>query len=170
MNEMNNGENNNQNFEQQNMNQNNVVQPVQQNVEQSVSEPSKKEEKKSYCGLLIVFMVISLLLAGFIVYDKVLKKEEKDISIDEPQKKDEPRNEIALHNYYRIDIINKKLNGKDIKIELKHWIEKPEIEYDEEGNPVSYMDETVGYFTNIDLYINGKFLKQVGSYDISNSL
>ncbi len=79
MNEMNNGENNNQNFEQQN----NVVQPEQQYVqqqyvqsEQPVSEPLKQEEKKSYCGLLVVFMVISLLLAGYIVYDKTTKKEE----------------------------------------------------------------------------------------------
>ncbi len=81
MNEMNNGENNNQNIEQQNTNQNNVVEPVQPQYvqpEQPVNnqEPPKKETKKSYCGLLIVFMFISLLLAGFIVYDKVIKKEE----------------------------------------------------------------------------------------------
>ena len=81
MNEMNNGENNNQNIEQQNTNQNNVVEPVQPQYvqpEQPVNnqEPPKKETKKSYGGLLIVFMVISLLLAGFVVYDKVIKKEE----------------------------------------------------------------------------------------------
>lgn len=85
MNEMNNGVNNNQNFEQQNMNQNNVVEPVQQQYVQPVQpvnnqEPPKKE--KSYLGLLIVFMVISLLLAGFIVYDKVINK-------DEPVKQDD---------------------------------------------------------------------------------
>ena len=96
MNEMNNGENNNQNIEQQNMNHNNVEEPVQEeqnmlqnNVEepiqgqpvqpeQPVSKPQKKKEDKSYCGLLIVFMIISLLLAGFIVYDKAIKKEEPE--------------------------------------------------------------------------------------------
>ncbi len=85
MNEMNNGENNNQNIEQQNMNQNNVVEPVQQQYvqpKQPVNETPKKEEKKSYCGLLVVFMIISLLLAGFIIYDKVIKADEPNIIND----------------------------------------------------------------------------------------
>lgn len=32
-------------------------------------------EKKSYCGFLVIFMIISLCLAGYIVYDKCFKEE-----------------------------------------------------------------------------------------------
>ena len=72
MNEMNNGGNNNQNFEQPVQNQQ-YVQPEQQYVqpEQPVSEPPKKS------NLLTVILILLVLgLAGFIVYDKVIKKDE----------------------------------------------------------------------------------------------
>lgn len=101
MNEMNNGENNNlnnQNIEQQNLNANNTnhqAQPVSNQV-----EPQKKNENKSYCGLLIVFMVISLLLAGFIVYDKLLKKEE---SVKQGEHNDSVKEEIVDKFYGTYD-------------------------------------------------------------------
>lgn len=109
MNETNNGENNNQNFEQQNMNQNNAVESAQEQYiqpKEQVNEQPKKENNKNYCGLLIVFMVISLLLAGFIVYDKCLKKEK----IKEPEKQEEvskpeetsKEKELELIDNYRI--------------------------------------------------------------------
>ena len=88
MNEMNNQGNgfNNQNvnFENQNLNyennnygENNYNQ-FNQEQGNNMSHQNDNEEKsnKSYCGLLVVFMVISLLLTGFIVYDKVIKKDE----------------------------------------------------------------------------------------------
>lgn len=68
MNGMNNGNNG---FNNQNMNNYQELnnQPLNNNQHE---EPLKK----SYSGLLIIFMVISLLLAGFIFYDKVIKKNE----------------------------------------------------------------------------------------------
>ena len=125
MNEMNNGENNNQNIEQQNMNQNNVVESVK---EQPVNEAPKKEEKKSYFGLLVVFMVISLLLAGFIVYDKVIKKEE--IKTIEPktenlektellQKIDNSKNWVYMEKIAEYEIVNAK-DGKNVHVTYEY--------------------------------------------------
>ena len=88
-----NGENN-QNFNnmnnfnqpnvQNNLNQGNV--PNNQNVPNQNNVPNNKPEKKSYCGLLLVFMAISLLLAGYIVCDKCFNKDEPK----EPEKQDVP--------------------------------------------------------------------------------
>ena len=125
MNEMNNGENNNQNIEQQNMNQNNVVESVK---EQPVNEAPKKEEKKSYFGLLVVFMVISLLLAGFIIYDKVIKKEE--IKTIEPktenlektellQKIDNSKNWVYMEKIAEYEIVNAK-DGKNVNVTYEY--------------------------------------------------
>ena len=113
MNEMNNEGNNNQNFEQQNMNQNNNEEPVQEQPiqpEQPVNEPPKKESKKSYCGLLIVFMIISLLLAGFIVYDKTSKKEEP---VKPEEKHDLPKEEIVDKFYETYDENSIVLKGEE---------------------------------------------------------
>ena len=135
MNEMNNGDNgfNNQNFEQnQNTNyqaesvnnQDNMIQsrqPVNNQV-----EPPKKE--KSYCGLLVVFMVISLLLAGFIIYDKVIKKEE--IKTIEPktenlektellQKIDNSKNWVYMEKIAEYEIVNAK-DGKNVNVTYEY--------------------------------------------------
>ena len=130
MNEMNNGENNfnNQNFGQPNMNQNNVVEPVQQQHVQP-TEPPKKEEKKSYCGLLIVFMVISLLLAGYIVYDKAIKKEE----IKEPEKQEEIKEPEKNVNDGIIVYGNGKIIESDV---IKNYVGTYE-KYDADSNVVT---------------------------------
>ena len=80
MNEMNNGENNFNQVEQNQPVEQPIYQgPVQEPIYQAPAapvEPTPAAPKKSYCGLLIVFMIISLLLTGYIVYDKVIEKEE----------------------------------------------------------------------------------------------
>lgn len=97
MNEMNNGENNNQNIEQPNLNENqNMVQPEQQYVQpiqeqQPVSEPSKKSHV-----LVIILIILVIGLVGFIVYDKVIKKEEP-VKQDE---KTEPAKEEIFDKFY----------------------------------------------------------------------
>jgi len=86
MNEMNNGENNNQNIEQQNTNQNNVVEPAQpQYVQPEQPINNQVEPPKKNNALVIVLLLLVIGLAGFIVYDKCLKKEE----VKEPQQKEE---------------------------------------------------------------------------------
>mgnify|MGYP006386789417 CR=1 FL=1 len=65
------------------MNQNNVAEPVQQQYVQPtepVNEPPKKNN-----SLVVVLILIIVGLAGFIVYDKVIKKEEPK----EPEKQEE---------------------------------------------------------------------------------
>ncbi len=84
MNEMNNGENLN--------NQNNVAEPVQQQHVQP-TEPVNELPKKNN-ALVVILILIIVGLAGFIVYDKVIKKEEvkepeKQEEIKEPEKQEE---------------------------------------------------------------------------------
>lgn len=69
----------NQNIGVNQENQNIVNEPIQNNqvnnYEQKLNDENNKPSKSNN-ALLIIFMIISLLLAGFIVYDKCLKKEE----------------------------------------------------------------------------------------------
>ena len=101
MNEMNNGENNNQNQGINNVQQE-QIQSVEQVQEQVPEERNSEPPKKSYCGLLIVFMIISLLLAGYIVYDKCLKKEEKDDPVEERQNQEENNIEKEESSRYAV--------------------------------------------------------------------
>ena len=167
MNEMNNGENNfnNQNFGQQNMNQNNVVEPVQQQYVQP-TEPPKKEEKKSYCGLLIVFMVISLLLTGYIVYDKVIKKEEpikqnEEKEINKPQDEAIGFKKIDMNQFSEQSSDDSKYytiltyNNANLKLEFKLYYQKLV-----DGSGAIYYD----------LYVNGNLKKEnFAFYDIKSS-
>ncbi len=83
-----NGFNSNNEYNPNNYNENSY-EPNYQNVDNNMNnyQPNpenheKEEPKKSNNALLIVFMIISLLLAGYIVYDKAIKKEE----VKEPEK------------------------------------------------------------------------------------
>ena len=158
MNEMNNGENNfnNQNIGQPNLNENqNMVQPEQQYVqpEQPVSEPSKKIN-----ALVIILLLLVIGLAGFIFYDKVIKKEEPK----EPEKQEEVIQKDNLLVKYDKNQITKKENvtengityyevftikNSDLIVDIKLFTEKDQDgqEYDD-----GYYDKVV-----MHLYING---------------
>ena len=139
--------NNNQNY---NLSSNQVNQNLPENN-------NKKEPKKSNNVLLILFMLISLLLAGYIVYDKVIKKEE----IKEPEKIEKP---VVEENNELVKFDESQLTEKDnitedgkeyfkvltyknneLTVDFKLYTEKGEKDYEN-----GYDDKI-----KLDLYING---------------
>ena len=68
----------NQNNDMNNQNYANVQngQPIYQAEQFNNQGVNNEPPKKSYCGLLVVFMVISLLLAGLVVYECAFKEKE----------------------------------------------------------------------------------------------
>ena len=136
MNEMNNGENNNQNIEQQNMNQNNVVEPVQQQYVQP-TEPVNELPKKTN-ALVVILILLVIGLAGFIVYDKVIKKEEnktneENITNNNEEVK-EPKNYWHMETVSEYEVLTADGNGASVKIVYDYPVLDIDSEYAKELN------------------------------------
>lgn len=101
MNEMNNWESNNQNIGQPNLNENqNMVQPEQQYVQPEQPVNNQESPKKSNALIIILLLLLVIGLAGFIVYDKVIKK-------DEPPKQEETNNvEEPIKTTEKVEVAN----------------------------------------------------------------
>ncbi len=152
-------ENNNLNNEQNNMMNNN-------------QEPREiiVEQPKSNVLLITFLLLIIFALAGYIIWDKLIRKEEKE-PVKGPEQEEKVEETKDAHNYYTTETVNKTVNGKETKIELKYWMEKLEITIDENGEPINdYFNDTAGYIAHADLYVNGTFVKSVGYYDVSDSI
>ncbi len=167
-------ENNNEQYNQENIQQveGQVNQePVQPVEEQQVNQEPVQSEKPKGRAFTIILILIIIALVGYIVWDKTNNKEEPTPIKDKENTNEnvlEPENQVT-HNYFKTETVNKVFNGKNTKIEIKYWLEKLEIEYDEDGEIITYMDDTVGYFVNGDLYVNDKYINCIGKFDVSDS-
>lgn len=152
---------------------NNNLNNEQNNMMNNNQEPRKiiVEQPKSNVLLITFLLLIIFALAGYIIWDKLIKKEEKE-PVNEPKQEEKVAEKTKdEHNYYATETVNKTVNGKETKFELKYWLEKLEMTVDEDGELVSdYMDSDVGYFAHADLFVNNNFVESVGYYTISYSV
>lgn len=130
-------------------NEQNNVQPEQNFTQPEQVQPVEQpviyvQESKKNNGLLVILLLIIIAMAGFIIWDKVIKKEEpvNNKPINEPV--NEPVNEPAQDSkYFTIETVNKTLNGKEVKVEYKYFME--------EQNDVG-----IEYVVATEIFVNGK--------------
>lgn len=161
MNEMNNQENefNNQDndYDLNNYNQSNLNQEVNNLSHQNDNNHNVDSPKKSYRGLLIIFMIISLFLAGFIVYDKALKKEEipKQVETNIDEDKNQQNNnesevvEELIDNY---KIISETVEG----YKKKFYLVKKSASSTHDYEVVKYLGKTLENFESYFGFYNNK--------------
>ena len=130
-------------------NEQNNVQPEQNFTQPEQVQPVEQpviyvQESKKNNGLLVILLLIIIAMAGFIIWDKVIKKEEpvNNKPINEPV--NEPVNEPAQGSkYFTIETVNKTLNGKETKVEYKYFMEEQN-------------DMGIEYVVATEIFVNGK--------------
>ncbi len=157
-NNQNNGYNSGNDYNPNNYNQNSYEPNNYQNFDNNMNtyqnvpnqNNNEKEEPKKNNNLLVIILLLLVIgLAGFIVYDKVLKKEE----VKEPEKSVENKpGDVTTkepENYIQSKIITQNVNNKEIDIEFKYFLTEEENDSDEDNIETDYIVE-------YDVYINRK--------------
>jgi len=144
---------NNQNFNQQMNNQN--TEEIVEELEDNKS--NEANERKKGNGLLIIILVlIILLLAGYIVYDKVINKEKTSEPVKEPEKQEvpeEPKKEETDSKYVKELTKVILVNGKQVEIEFKYYVEI-DLEDSDAPDGVTIYPHYIYY----DKFIDGKMI------------
>ena len=146
-------------------------QPKEEKSVEPEVKPVEKEEvnpPKKRTGLIIFLILIIIALAGYIVYDKLIKNHKPTPGDSGEIGNDTGEKGKDAHEYFATEKVEKILNDKTINLEFKFWLEEDKpTEID--GETTYGYDGSVRYFVHCDLFFDGKLLRQVGIYPVYDS-